>query len=132
VDPNDEFEDEACVLAVEVAGGFVREQDRRTIGQAAGDGDALPFSARQLGGEMAKVPAVGRSRAPSNWSSVVFPQPLGPVMATNSPWTTLKVTPCKAWTWPSSNFLSSPTISNRYPEGAAVTVSNVAGFIAGR
>ena len=55
VNPNDQFEDEACVFAVEVAGGFVREQDGRAIGQAAGDGNALPFSARQLGGEMVEA-----------------------------------------------------------------------------
>jgi hypothetical protein len=31
VKPNKEFEDQTCVLAVEVAGGLVREQNGRTI-----------------------------------------------------------------------------------------------------
>jgi hypothetical protein len=30
-------------------------------------------------------PSLGRSRAPRSWSSVVFPEPLGPTRATNSP-----------------------------------------------
>ena len=33
----------------------------------------------------ARVPSLGRSSAPSSWSSVVFPDPLGPSSATKSP-----------------------------------------------
>ena len=49
---HDQVEDELRVFAVEIARGFVGQQDRRRIGQAAGDGDALAFAAGKLGGKM--------------------------------------------------------------------------------
>ena len=40
------------VFAVEIAGWFIGQEQRRPIGQAAGDGDALAFAAGKFGGEM--------------------------------------------------------------------------------
>jgi hypothetical protein len=53
--PKKEFEDKTCILAVEVAGGFVREQNGRTIGQAAGYRGALPLATGRV--EVAEVAA---------------------------------------------------------------------------
>jgi len=55
VKPNKQFQDKTCVLAVEVAGWLVGEQNGWTIGQAAGYRDALPLAAGQLGREMAEA-----------------------------------------------------------------------------
>ena len=44
------------------------------------------------------VPAVGRSRVPIRCSSVDFPDPDGPAMATSSPAATVKLTPRSAGT----------------------------------
>jgi hypothetical protein len=46
------------------------------------------------------TPPVGWSSAPSSWSSVVLPDPLGPVMATCSPSAISKLTPLTATTDP--------------------------------
>src|SRR6059036_1402138 len=43
-------------------------------------------------------PAVGRSRPPIRWSSVLFPEPLGPMIDTNSPAAMSRVTPASART----------------------------------
>ena len=45
-------------------------------------------------------PAVGRSTAPRRWRSVLLPQPLGPMSASQSPAATSRVTPRSAWTSP--------------------------------
>ena len=44
-------------------------------------------------------PAVGRSRAARIFSRVVLPDPDSPMMATNSPASTVKSTSVRAWTW---------------------------------
>ena len=49
---HDQVEDQLRAFAVEVARGFVGEQDGGAIGQAARDGDALAFSAGEFGGKM--------------------------------------------------------------------------------
>lgn len=46
------------------------------------------------------LPLVGRSRPPRSWNSVVFPDPLGPAIATESPATIATSTSLTAWTWP--------------------------------
>ena len=43
-------------------------------------------------------PAVGVSRQPSRFISVDLPEPDGPMIATNSPGSMLKLTPRSAWT----------------------------------
>ena len=43
-------------------------------------------------------PPVGRSRPPSMWSKVDLPEPDVPTMATNSPSSTLRLTPSRAFT----------------------------------
>src|SRR5204863_8311891 len=48
----DQIKDQRRVLAVQIAGWLVGKQDGRAIGKAAGDGDALAFSAGELGGKM--------------------------------------------------------------------------------
>ena len=40
-------------------------------------------------------PAVGRSSNPMRLSSVVLPEPLGPISAANSPWRNTRSTPCR-------------------------------------
>ena len=45
-----QFHHGVTVLGIEVAGGLVREQDRRGTGEGAGDGDALLLTAGELGG----------------------------------------------------------------------------------
>src|SRR5262249_58084079 len=45
---------------------------------------------------IATRPLVGRSRVPTRWRSVDFPEPDGPTTATSSPAPTLKLTPRKA------------------------------------
>ncbi len=47
---------------------------------------------------MVQVPAVGRSRHPMMLSSVVFPEPLGPITTVNSPGSTSRSTPRSAGT----------------------------------
>ena len=54
------------------------------------------------------VPAVGRSIAPMRLSSVVLPEPDGPVTATNSPGAIARSTPSSATTRPSSNVRVTP------------------------
>ena len=49
-------------------------------------------------GDRARVPSVGRSSVPIRCSSVDFPEPDGPTIATSSPAATLKLTPCSATT----------------------------------
>ena len=48
------------------------------------------------------LPAVGRSTPARQWSSVVFPLPDGPMMATCVPWGSERLMPARAWTglWP--------------------------------
>ena len=41
------------------------------------------------------LPALGTSRPPSRLRSVVLPEPLGPMKATKSPLSTLRLTPCR-------------------------------------
>src|SRR5579884_4539449 len=62
-------------------------------------------------------PVVGRSRPPSRASRVDFPQPEGPVMATNSPGATSKETPSSAVTATSPDLKTRPTLSTRSPIG---------------
>ena len=45
------------------------------------------------------APLVGRSSPPSMWSRVDLPEPEVPTMATNSPFSTLRSTPSRAFTW---------------------------------
>ena len=45
------------------------------------------------------VPEVGRSSPPSIWRRVDLPEPEVPTMATNSPCSTLRSTPSRAFTW---------------------------------
>src|ERR1051326_508972 len=56
------------------------------------------------------VPEAGRSSPPSKFKSVVLPEPLGPMNATNSPASTSRFSPCKTWisSLPRTYFLSSP------------------------
>ena len=49
---HDEIENELRVHAVEITGGFIRKEHGRAIGKASSYGDALPFSAGELGREM--------------------------------------------------------------------------------
>src|SRR4051812_46499108 len=49
---DDEFENLRRILAVEVAGRFVGEEDRGAVREAAGDGDALALAAGKLRGKM--------------------------------------------------------------------------------
>ena len=49
---HDQFEDQARVFAVKIPRRLVGEQDGSAIGKAARDGDALAFSAGELGGKM--------------------------------------------------------------------------------
>ena len=44
-------------------------------------------------------PPVGRSSPPSMWSRVDLPEPEVPTMATNSPFSTVRSTPSRAFTW---------------------------------
>ena len=48
-----------------------------------------------------KRPPVGRSRQPKVFIIVLLPEPLAPMMATNSPGWMVRVTPRTAWTWTS-------------------------------
>ena len=57
----EEVEDELTVGGIEVAGGFVGEDELGTVDEGAGDGDALLFAAGELGGE--GVGAVGDADA---------------------------------------------------------------------
>ena len=68
---HDEVENEVRVFAVEIAGGFIGEQHGRVIGEAARDGDALPFAAGKLGGKMIEADARGR-RDSSNSIGALF------------------------------------------------------------
>src|SRR5690348_17059729 len=56
------------------------------------------------------VPRVGTSSPPSRFSSVVLPEPLGPMKATNSPFSTSRLSPCRTSisSLPRRYFLSSP------------------------
>jgi hypothetical protein len=45
-------EDDLLIFLVEVAGGFVSEQDGRLVDEGAGDADALLFAAGELRGQM--------------------------------------------------------------------------------
>ena len=65
----EEIEDDAGIALVEVAGGLVGEDDGRSIGQGAGDGDALLFAARELGAE-----AVGLVAHPDCGEQLVRPR----------------------------------------------------------
>src|SRR5687767_6397993 len=47
-----EFEDGLAGVGVEVAGGFIREDDARVVHQRAGDGGALLLAAGKLHGAM--------------------------------------------------------------------------------
>ncbi len=48
VDLQQQVDDVAAGRAVEIAGRFVRQQDRRVVGERAGDRDALLLAAREL------------------------------------------------------------------------------------
>ena len=50
IEGEEEVEDGAAGGAVEIAGGFVGEEDRRAKGEGAGEGDALLFAAGELDG----------------------------------------------------------------------------------
>ena len=52
-----QFGDDGLVGGVEIAGGFIREENRRIVDQSAGDADALLFAARELTGQMADAVA---------------------------------------------------------------------------
>src|SRR5580700_4510849 len=58
------------------------------------------------------LPCVGTSNPPSKFSSVVLPDPLGPINATNSPWSTSRFSPrsTSISSPPRRYFLSSPRI----------------------
>ena len=49
-------------------------------------------------GDQDTVPELGRSRVPIRCSSVDFPDPEGPTIATSSPCADRKLTPCSAGT----------------------------------
>ena len=57
----EEIDDGGATVRVQVAGGFVGEDDAGIIDEGAGDGDALLFAAAELGGEV--VEAVGKAHA---------------------------------------------------------------------
>ena len=44
------------------------------------------------------MPEVGTSRQPMMFMAVDLPEPDWPTMATNSPWSTVRETPSRAWT----------------------------------
>ena len=76
------------------------------------------------------VPVVGRSRPPRSWRSVLFPEPEGPMRATNSPGWTARETPFRASTVdsPSSNcFVRScaSRIGGIAPPGSGAAVGRV-------
>ena len=52
VDSHDEVENELSAGAVEVTGGFIGKEHRRTVRQASRYGDALPFASGQFRGKM--------------------------------------------------------------------------------
>ena len=52
VDSHDEVENEPSAGAVEVTGGFIGKEHRRTVRQASRYGDALPFASGQFRGKM--------------------------------------------------------------------------------
>ncbi|MFM1942992.1 MAG: hypothetical protein RI897_1974 [Verrucomicrobiota bacterium] len=52
VDALDGFEDDDTGADVEGAGGFIAEEDFGAFSDGAGDGDALLFTAGELGGEV--------------------------------------------------------------------------------
>ena len=56
----EQLDDRFAGGAVEVAGGFVGQHDRRPADQGAGDGDPLPLAAGQLGGSGARAGRPGR------------------------------------------------------------------------
>ena len=64
VQAEEKFHDLAGIFAVEVAGGLIREQDGRAVGEAAGDGDALSFAAGEFGGK-----CFSRCSKPTSFSS---------------------------------------------------------------
>ena len=53
------------ILAIEVAGRFIGEQQRRLLDQGAGHGDALPLAAGEFGGIVSESVGSGR-RVPAN------------------------------------------------------------------
>ena len=60
-------EDDVGGSLVEVAGGLVGQDQRRLVGERAGDGDALLLAARELGRAM--VEPLGEAERPSNCSA---------------------------------------------------------------
>ena len=60
---------------------------------------ASSFRAKMSLPSTVTAPEVGRSSPPSMWSSVDLPEPEVPTMATNSPCSTLRSTPSRAFTW---------------------------------
>ena len=53
--PLEEAEDRVGGLGVEVAGGLVGGEDRRVVGERAGDGDALLLAAGERGGQLVRL-----------------------------------------------------------------------------
>jgi len=52
---SEHFEHGVGILGIEIAGWFVGKNNRGTIDEGAGDGDALLFAARELGWPMVKA-----------------------------------------------------------------------------
>ena len=61
IEGEDEVEDGAAGGAIEIAGGFVGEEDGRAEGKGAGEGDALLFAAGELDGVV--IEAAGEADA---------------------------------------------------------------------
>ena len=62
VEVGEEADDRVAGAAVEVAGRFVGEDDRRVADEGAGDGDALALAARQRAGTVQRPRRRGRPR----------------------------------------------------------------------
>jgi len=57
VELEEEVDNPVTAGGVEVAGGFISEEERRVVAQGAGDGDALLFAAREFRGPMMQARA---------------------------------------------------------------------------
>ena len=58
---------------------------------------ALPFKRVSSFPSMTMEPEVGRSMVETQFNSVVFPDPEGPITPTNSPASSDRETPSRAW-----------------------------------
>ena len=79
-------------------GDQVEELEDEADARAAQRRERVVVQRAQVGVAKQTLPLVGRSSPPSKYSSVLLPEPLGPIIATNSPGSTLRLTPRSACT----------------------------------